>query len=31
KGDVAKILGISRSTLWKKLKELGLEMPNAER
>jgi len=30
KGDVAKILGISRSTLWKKLKELGLEMPNAE-
>jgi len=25
KGDIAKILGISRSTLWKKLKDLGLE------
>lgn len=30
KGEMAKILGISRTTLWKKLKELGLDTPGSE-
>jgi len=28
KGDMAKILGISRTTLWKKLKDLELQLPD---
>ncbi|MHB8156591.1 MAG: helix-turn-helix domain-containing protein, partial [Desulfocucumaceae bacterium] len=27
KGEMAKILGISRTTLWKKLKDLDIELP----
>jgi len=30
KGDMAKILGISRSTLWKKLKDLGLKVTDVD-
>ncbi len=30
KGDIAKVLGISRSTLWKKLKDIGLEVSEGE-
>ncbi|MFZ5642648.1 MAG: sigma 54-interacting transcriptional regulator [Bacillota bacterium] len=30
KGDIAKLLGISRSTLWKKLKDFGLEVSDSK-
>lgn len=30
KGEMARVLGISRTTLWKKLKELNLDIPSGE-
>lgn len=30
KGEMAKILGVSRTTLWKKLKELDIHLPDKE-